>query len=138
MFFWLYLLYLYGSALEQEWGSFRLTLFYGLGVLGHITSAFLILKAPLSNAMLNLSLFLAFSALFPEMELLLFFILPVKVKTLAIISWIWIGWTVFVSPGFEKLAVFANISNYFIFFGAQHIRWILLKREIYRNRRRFR
>ena len=31
MVFWLYLLYIYASALEAEWGSSRFTVFYGVG-----------------------------------------------------------------------------------------------------------
>jgi hypothetical protein len=137
MFFWLYLVYAFGMALEQEWGSFPFTTFYGLGALAHIASAFLILKGPVTNADLNLSLFLAFAVLFPNMELLLFFILPVKVKYLAILSWLWILWSFITQPWTVELATLVHLSNYFVFFGPAHLRWAQLRWEVYKNRQSF-
>ena len=138
IFFWLYLIYVFGMALEEAWGSFPFTLFYLLGILAHLVSAFFILKGPLYDTDLNLSLFLAFTILFPEMELLLFFIIPVKVKYLAILSWLWIVWQILTQPFIVGVATLVHLINYFIFFGPEHWRWIRLKWEVYQNRRRLR
>jgi len=49
VFLYLYFQYLCGVALEDEWGSFKFTLFYLTGVLTTIAAAFLLpnVRAPL-------------------------------------------------------------------------------------------
>ena len=86
MFFWLYLLYIYASALENEWGSFRFTLFYLVGAAATAAVGFVHVFGIVPNIYLNASLFLAFTALFPDFELLLFFVLPLKVKYLGYLT----------------------------------------------------
>ena len=72
----LYFYCLLGNALEQEWGTFRLYLFYLSGILGSVLAA--LVTGYGVNQYLNLSLFLAFAALYPNFELLLFFAVPVN------------------------------------------------------------
>jgi len=83
-----YVLYVYFvmNALEQTWGTSRLTIFTALSYFGAIGAA-LITNQSLSiwtYVVTNISL--AFGILFPEMEFYLFFILPVKAKWLALLS----------------------------------------------------
>ena len=80
----LYFYCLLGNALEKEWGTFRLNLFYLSGILGSVLAA--LVTGYGVNRYLNLSLFLAFAALYPNFELLLFFVVPVKAKYLAVID----------------------------------------------------
>ena len=80
----LYFYCLLGNALEKEWGTFRLNLFYLSGILGSVLAA--LVTGYGVNQYLNLSLFLAFAALYPNFELLLFFAVPVKAKYLAVIN----------------------------------------------------
>ena len=87
LFFALYLLYLMGTALENEWGDFRYNLYWLVGWLASVVVAFLVPGGAVSNFYLNGSIFLAFAFLYPNFEILLFFILPVKVKWLAAITW---------------------------------------------------
>lgn len=54
----LYFYYMIGTALEHEWGSFRFNLFYVLGMIGTILSAF-VSNSIVSSTYINLSLFLA-------------------------------------------------------------------------------
>lgn len=106
LFLSLYFYYFIGSALEQEWGSVKFTVFYGMGVLLNIIVGFLTylpmaavlpktVAAALSTASMtyvNLSLFFAFATLYPDMQMLLFFILPIKVKWLAWIDAALFAW----------------------------------------------
>lgn len=86
----LYFYYWIGSSLEREWGTARFTLYYLSGalltVLG-VVLASLISGNPYLTAAgtgyVNLSMFFAFAFLFPDTTVLLFFILPVKMKWLA-------------------------------------------------------
>lgn len=77
----LYLYYFIGNALEREWGSNKFTIFYFFGVVLNILVGFLIGGA--SMHYVNLSMFFAFATLYPDLQFLLFFIIPVKAKWLA-------------------------------------------------------
>ncbi len=66
----LYLLWLMGSALDREWGSFKFDVFYFAGMIGTALAG--LLTGYATNIYINLSLFLAFAIIFPNYELLLF------------------------------------------------------------------
>ena len=119
MFFWLYLLFMYARTLETEWGDFRFNLFYGIGAAATIAAS-LTLGRQLSNVALNASLFLAFAAIYPDFELLLLFVLPVKVKWLAALAWMGIGWGLLAGDWDRRAATLAGVANYLVFFGPGH------------------
>lgn len=84
----LYFYYMIGTVLEREWGTAKFNLYYFSGViLTVITGVVLGLVfggARISGASyVNLSMFFAFAMLYPDMQVLLFFIIPVKIKWLA-------------------------------------------------------
>ena len=113
-----YLFYLMGTALEQHWGPFRYNLFIFLGWLATAAIAFLPPGLPVSNAYLAGSIFLAFAYLFPDFQLLLFFILPVKIKWLALITWLSYAWSFLVAPDWtERFTILAATANFLLFFG---------------------
>ena len=87
----LYLYYMFGTSLEREWGAAKFTIFYIFGVLLNIIYGFVAWFALgwdpfIVPTFLNLSIFFAFAVKFPDFRLMLFFILPVKIKWLAIIN----------------------------------------------------
>ena len=87
----LYVYYFIGSTLEREWGTAKFTIFYILGIILNViysTTVWLGLgiPAPLSPIFLNLSMFFSFATLFPDFTFRLFFIIPVKVKWLALVN----------------------------------------------------
>ena len=86
--------YYIGSTLESIWGSFRFNLFYfsGIifntlaGVLFYVVSKYAFGEAisyPLNLGYINLSMFMAFAVVFSDVQVLLYFIIPIKVKYLA-------------------------------------------------------
>ena len=86
----LYFYYWIGSSLEREWGTARFTLYYLSGalltVLGVVIVSLITGNHYLTiygTGYVNLSMFLAFAVLFPDVQVLLFFIIPIKVKYLA-------------------------------------------------------
>ena len=87
LFFW-YLFYLMGEALELNWGPFRYNVYLLIGYLATVAVSFLTPQAPASIGFLEGSVFLAFAALFPDFVIHLFFLLPVKIKWLALLAWI--------------------------------------------------
>jgi len=87
----LYFYYFIGTTLEREWGTAKFTVYYIFGVLLNIVYgvimryAFLVIPLLVPN-FLNLSMFFAFAALFPNYEIRLFFIIPIKMKWMALIN----------------------------------------------------
>lgn len=128
----LYFYYTIGRALEQIWGSFRFNLYFFTGVLFHLIAALLVYLFTgqvymLGTSYLNLSLFFAFAAVYPDMEFLLFYIVPVKAKWLAWIDGAFFIWTIIQGflPSYggtyssDRASAFAaaiSILNFVIFF----------------------
>ncbi len=115
-FFAMYILYLFGTALENHWGTFHYNVFLLVGWLASVAVALALPTLPATNAYLMESVFLAFAFLYPDFQLLLFFIFPVKVKWLALATWIlmFIG---FCTGGWlDKLLILAAVANFLLFF----------------------
>lgn len=128
LFFALYFTWLIGTNLESEWGTLKFNVFYLVGTLGTIAAAF-ITGVPQWNLYLNLSLFLAFATIFPDFEIRLFFLIPIKVKWLALID---AGYLVlsFIQGGIgTRAAIIAALANYFLFF-AGHLVALLKGRRL--------
>ena len=135
-FFFLYFLYICGTALENEWGSFRLTVFYLSGAVFALAAGFLVGGAIDGAFYLNESIFLAFAALYPEFQVHLFLIIPVKVKWLAWLAWAHIAFSVFTAPLILKVAIVLSIAHYFLFFGPRHVDAVraFIRRQRYKRR----
>ena len=133
----LYFYYFLGTSLENHWGSARFNIYYAIGILGNIAAGFITGVA--TNEYLNLTLLLAFAVLYPDMEILLFFFLPVKMR------WIGGAWAVYllyqliVMPFAYKVSLLFSLLPFLLFFGKQAylqgrmdirrlIRWINLHR----------
>lgn len=87
LFFELYIYYMIGNSLENAWGAFRFNLFFLTGLVFNILAAILLFliiggQYPFGLTYINRSMFLAYAVLFPNVQFLLFFIIPVKVKYL--------------------------------------------------------
>jgi len=121
----MYIYYLYGMALERVWGTFRYTLFILIGFISTLIFSFIFPFTWISNTFIFTSLFLAFAYLFPNFTLMIFFILPVKVKWIALITWIGLLVSIIVSPAETKLLTVASLSNFFLFFG--HDLWYRMR-----------
>ncbi len=85
----LYFMYFIGSMLEQEWGTPKFNLYYFSGVLLTIVTGIISYYAfgggyILGTYYVGMSMFLAFAALYPDAQLLLLFIIPVRAKWLAL------------------------------------------------------
>ena len=128
----LYLYWLIGNALESYWGPFKFNLFYFTGVIGTIIAGFITGYA--TNYYLNMSLFLAFALIYPNFELNLFMLIPIKMKYLALIDAISLLLAFFTSSISGKAAITATIVNIIIFFGTDFINMI----KNFKRRRDFR
>jgi hypothetical protein len=122
MFVYLNFLWMVGEGLEQAWGSFKLNLYYLVGIIGTGVAALCLGVGNVTGFYLNLSLFLAFATLFPDFLILLFFVLPVKVKWLALIEAGWIMLSLMGGVMAEKVAIVVSLINYLVFFGPVWVR----------------
>ena len=123
------LYYFLGNTLERQWGSTRFTVFYVLGVVLNILAGFVIyasnpeLFAPIQTANMyyvNMSMFFAFATLYPDMQFMVYFLFPVKVKWLAWIDAALFAFDIgaYLAGGQPLLAAMpiVGLLNYFIFF----------------------
>ena len=138
LFFFLYLWFLIwmGDALEHAWGAFRLTLFYVLGMLGITIAAFFFGDGRLTFY-LNLSLFFAFATLYPDVQIYLLLVIPVKMKWAALISLAGILLGFFLGSLSEKARILVSFTNYFIFFGPLMVTKFRHKVEVDVRRKKF-
>ena len=116
----LYFYWMIGTTLEREWGSAKFTVFYLMGVVLNALLGFLVGAATMTYV--NLSMFFAFATLYPNAQVLLFFIIPVKIKWLA---WIDAALFVYVMLSYlfsgaylAALIPLVAILNYFLFFSS--------------------
>lgn len=83
----MYGLYIFGKPLEEKWGKKNFLFFYlTVGILANIASI-LFLKLTTSNPIILvgasgsiMGVLIAFGAYYPDVTLLLFFVIPIKVK----------------------------------------------------------
>lgn len=116
-FFW-YLFYIMGTTLENTWGTFRYNVFLLVGYLATVGVAFITPGQATSSGFLQGSVFLAFAFLYPNFQLMLFFLLPIKIKWLALLQWMGYFYAVaFANSWSIRLATIASISNFLLFFG---------------------
>ncbi len=122
------LLYYYlGSQLENVWGSARFTVYYVTGVVLNIFVGLLMYLSPslrgygvVNMYYVNLSLFFAFATLYPNLQFLLFYIIPIKAKWLAWFDAALFAFDIFshIGRGQYLLALVPVIAilNYLLFF----------------------
>ena len=95
----LYFYYMIGSLLERQWGTFRFNLYFFTGVLLHAVAAIFIylvwgVVLEMGTYYLNLSMFFAFAAMFPNMQVLFMWLIPIKMKWIAIFEGIYFAVTI--------------------------------------------
>ena len=139
IFFFAILLYFYyfiGTSLEREWGSNKFTIFYGFGILLNIIVGFVAGGATMYYV--NMSMFFAFATLYPDLQFLLFFLIPVKAKWLA---WLDVGYFVvtilrLLVRGHFLLAMLPVVAilNYLLFFASDILDQLSYWKTRYRPR----
>lgn len=105
-----------GNSLEAHWGSFKLNVYYLLGFLGSVAASYAFGIA-MTPEYLHASLFFAFATLFPDTEILLFAIVPVRAKWLALITAAGLAFVAFKGDTEDRVAIGLALVNYFVFFG---------------------
>lgn len=128
-----YFYYWIGTNLENAWGTGAFTIYFFSGAIltalfGVLVYLLLGISFPMTAEYIYLAMFFAFAVLFPDMEVLLFFILPVKIKYLAILDAVFFVLSIFTySFPMNLLPVVATL-NFLIFCGGELWRRIQFRR----------
>ena len=131
LLFLILLYYSLGTALERTWGAFRYNIYIFSGILFTVVAVFALYgilyaiygtELPLSAVGLvstnyiTMSIFLAFAAIYPDMEVMLYFILPIKMKWMALV-YVVMALYYFITGGIvNRVAIAASLLNFVIFF----------------------
>ncbi len=136
LFFALYFLYLVGQGVERAWGSFRLNLFYLLGVAAHALVGFTF-GGGITPDYLNLALFLVFGTLYPDFEVLFFFVIPLKMRWLAILDAGFMVLSVLGAGMVYRFCSLFSLADYLLFFGPELWALMRLRQQVMQNRVEF-
>ena len=120
------LYYSLGTALERAWGTFRYNVYIFSGILFTVIGAFALYFISgtgmvgygglFSTYYINMSIFLAFAVSYPDMELLLYFIIPIKMKWMAIVYAVFILYDFIAGNFISRVTIAASLLNFVVFF----------------------
>ncbi len=153
------LIFMFGRALERAWGTFRYNMYFFSGFLLNIVAALILYLSPLHASIyyagfeyIYMAMFLAFAVLNPNMEFLIYFVLPIKAKWLAILDAVYLGYQIIsnIAKGAKYLiagegmvagayismavAIIVAMLNFLIFFMASREYQRISPKEIHRKR----
>ena len=118
----LYLYYILGRTLENVWGPFRFNIYYFSGVLFTVLAAIIIYKVTgvsytgISTYYINMSLFLAFATVIPDMQLLFMFLIPIKMKYLAYLDVAFLLYEIVIGNGATRISIVVSLMNFILYF----------------------
>ena len=138
----LYFYYSLGTTLERTWGTYRYNVYIFSGMLFTIIGSFLCMGVvylmygslpteiassyfysgsyAFSTYYINLSIFLAFAATYPDMQVLLMFVIPVKMKWMGILDAVLMLYYVIKGGVFTRFAIIASLLNFVLYFYRMH------------------
>jgi hypothetical protein len=137
-FVYLSFLWLMGEGLEQAWGCFKLNLFYLLGLVLTSLAAFCLGAAGATGVFLNLSVVFAFATLFPNYPVLLFLVVPVRMKWIAIFAFVAVLPLLLFGAPAIRLTILVSWINYGVFFGADWMAYFRQNSRIVQRQQQFR
>ena len=127
--FMMLLYYSLGNTLESYWGAFRYNVYIFSGILFTVIGAFIVngliggitgFGSLYSTYYINMSIFLACASIMPDYQLLLYGIIPIKMKWMAIVYAALVVYDIaryFIGGAwFMALPIIASLLNFIIFF----------------------
>lgn len=151
-----------GTSLERTWGTYRYNVYLFQGMLFTIAGSFLlmgycylfkpeisllgaaltintpqeyftVISMVFSTYYINMSIFLAYAATFPNAQVLLMFIIPIRVKWLGIIYAVMLLFQFLGSTVYGKFAIGASLLNFIVFFLTSRNMMHLNPKQIHRR-----
>lgn len=117
-----YFYYWIGTSLENQWGTGPFTFYLLSGVVLTILYGFAVyfiagISIPLSSTYVFLSMFFSFAVMYPDLQVLLFYFIPVKIKYLALAFAAFFVYDLLTTPFPENLLPVVATLNFLIFCG---------------------
>lgn len=132
----LYFYYMMGTALESRWGKVKFNLYYLVGILGAWITC--LITGFANNTILNLSFFFGYAALYPNEEVLLLMILPIKVKYLALFDAALYVYYFIVGGASTRISIVLCLLNVFLFLGGDLLHTLRRESQYWKTRYHFR
>ena len=119
------LYYSLGNTLESYWGAFRYNVYIFSGILFTVIGAFIVngliggitgFGSLYSTYYINMSIFLACASIMPDYQLLLYGIIPIKMKWLAILDVVLLAVDAVQGGLIIRIVIIASLLNFIIFF----------------------
>ena len=123
--FMMLLYYSLGNTLESYWGAFRYNVYIFSGILFTVIGAFIVngliggitgFGCLYSTYYINMSIFLACASIMPDYQLLLYGIIPIKMKWLAILDVVLLAVDAVQGGLIIRIVIIASLLNFIIFF----------------------
>lgn len=138
--------YSLGETLERTWGAFRYNVYILGGVLFTVIGAFLLYfmmganpflsmaySMAFSTYYINLSIFLAFAANYPDMQVLFMMISPMKMKWLAVLDIAYLLYDMVKGGWGIRTVILASLLNFIIYFLSTRNYQRISPKEIHRK-----
>ena len=138
--------YSLGETLERTWGAFRYNVYILGGVLFTVIGAFLLYfmmganpflsmaySMAFSTYYINLSIFLAFAANYPDMQVLFMMIIPMKMKWLAVLDIAYLLYDMVKGGWGIRTVILASLLNFIIYFLSTRNYQRISPKEIHRK-----
>lgn len=137
MIFFVLFTWFIGDILENAWGSFKITLYFVIGVLAINAAAFLTPSIG-TNVFLLQSLLFCAAALYPNVEITLFPIpIPVKLKWIGIFFGALLALNFLGTPEYRTM-ILASLLPFALFVGPASIQYYQQRREANARMKKFR
>ena len=128
---------MFGNGIEEAWGALRASIYVYSTLACMILSQFLVKSEdPYGGITLYGQLFFAFATLFPRVEFLLFFILPIKVWVLGIIGGVLMLFLAFQSPEDAVLQLLPALP-YLLWACPRFLKWYVARGQTMARRAKF-
>lgn len=128
----MYFYYWIGNTLEREWGVLKFNIYYFTGII--LTALFSLVVGIMADATyLNMSMFFAFATLYPNVQVLLFFILPIKIKYLAFVNVAFFAFGVVFGVFPSNMLPIVAVLNYVLYFYEDIIGLVKNRRRVVKN-----
>ena len=126
----LYFYFSLGRTLEQTWGAFRFNLYIFSGMFFTAAGAFILYGALyamtgsqvygignfFSTYYINMSIFLAFALTYPDLQVMLYFLIPIRIKWMGLLYGVLILADLVRGNWASRVAIIASLFNFIIFY----------------------
>ncbi|MGZ7078040.1 MAG: rhomboid family intramembrane serine protease [Thermoanaerobaculia bacterium] len=86
LFFTMLVLYIMGTAVEEEWGTRNFLMFFAISTIGSALTAALLGVPLLGSYFVNFSLLFVYASIVPDQTFYLFAVIPIRVRWLAYVA----------------------------------------------------